>query len=111
MPYIKAEDRNKFPLLATIIPESEGELNYCITKLITNYIKQKCVVPEEKAKEILAKTVASIIRPDCVSVVKAPNYALYNAVIGVLECAKMELYRRQISPYEDRKIAENGDVY
>lgn len=41
---------------------------------------------------------------------KAPSYADYNAAIGVLECAKLELYRRQVAAYEDRKIAENGDV-
>ena len=39
------------------------------------------------------------------------NYAKYNAVIGVLECVKQELYRRQIAPYEEVKCEENGDVY
>jgi len=39
------------------------------------------------------------------------NYERYNAVIGVLECVKQELYRRQIAPYEDEKCEENGDVY
>ena len=39
------------------------------------------------------------------------NYEKYNAVIGVLECVKQELYRRQIAPYEDEKCEENGDVY
>lgn len=38
------------------------------------------------------------------------NYALLNALIGTLECCKLELYRRIVSPYEDEKIAENGDV-
>jgi len=36
---------------------------------------------------------------------------LINAIIGALECAKLELYRRVAAPYEDDKIAENGDVY
>ena len=40
-----------------------------------------------------------------------PNYERYNAAIGVLECAKQELYRRQIALYEDEKCEENGDVY
>jgi len=39
------------------------------------------------------------------------NYEKYNTVIGVLECVKQELYRRQIAPYEDKKCEENGDVY
>lgn len=40
-----------------------------------------------------------------------PNYERLNAAIGVLECAKLELYRRVAAPYEDRKREENGDVY
>jgi len=39
------------------------------------------------------------------------RYESINAAIGVLECAKLELYRRIAAPYEDKKIALNGDVY
>ena len=39
------------------------------------------------------------------------NYARYNEIMGALECCKLELYRRMIAPYEDKKIKENGDVY
>jgi hypothetical protein len=39
------------------------------------------------------------------------NYARYNEIIGALECCKLELYRRMIVPYEDKKKKENGDVY
>lgn len=31
--------------------------------------------------------------------------------IAALECAKLELYRRIVAPYEDEKIVVNGDVY
>ena len=40
-----------------------------------------------------------------------PHYKDYNEVIGVLECAKLELYRRMVAPYEDRARDRNGDVY
>lgn len=30
--------------------------------------------------------------------------------IGELECAKMEIYRRWVAPYEDKKREENGDI-
>jgi hypothetical protein len=40
-----------------------------------------------------------------------PSYALYNEVIGVLECLKLEVYRRLVAPYEDTKLEENGDVF
>lgn len=33
------------------------------------------------------------------------------SVIGLLESAKLEFYRRVVSPYEDSKIEENGDVF
>ena len=38
-------------------------------------------------------------------------YEDYNALVGVLECIKLELYRRVIVPYEDKKREEHGDVY
>ena len=39
------------------------------------------------------------------------SYENYNRVIGVLECCKLEFYRRAVAPYEDKKIEQNGDVY
>lgn len=41
---------------------------------------------------------------------KNPCYADYNAVIGALESAKLELYRRQVVPYEEVKKELNGEV-
>lgn len=38
------------------------------------------------------------------------RYEDYNALIGVLECAKLELYRRAVAPYEDGAIRRNGDI-
>lgn len=42
---------------------------------------------------------------------KGGGYEVMNEAIGALECAKLELYRRILSPYEDRKLRINGDVY
>ena len=42
---------------------------------------------------------------------KGLNYHNINELIGMLECAKLELYRRVASPYEDEKVIQNGDVY
>lgn len=41
-----------------------------------------------------------------------PNarYHDYNEVIGMLECCKLEYYRKYIGPYEDLKESENGKV-
>jgi hypothetical protein len=38
------------------------------------------------------------------------RYFQINKAIGVLECVKLEFYRRVAAPYEDKKIKESGDV-
>lgn len=63
-------------------PENCGELNYAFTML---------------AKEYFERTGA--------------KYGSINDIVGALEGAKMEFYRRVAVPYEDKKIVENGDVY
>lgn len=63
------------------VPRTAGELNYHLTVQILDYLGDR------------------------------PNYQKYNEVIGVLECAKLELYRRMVAPYEDGKRLTNGDVY
>jgi hypothetical protein len=68
--------------LASFIATNAGELNYRITMFIKGYIKQK-----------------------------GESYQTYNDIMGALEGAKLELYRRCISKYEDTKITNNGDVY
>lgn len=39
------------------------------------------------------------------------NYRDINDVVGALECAKLEFYRRRAAPYEDQKSFDNSDVY
>lgn len=39
------------------------------------------------------------------------RYQAINDILGALEGAKLEFYRRVAAPYEDKKILENGDVY
>ncbi len=84
MPYIKKEDRHQFAddleSLSMNI-ESPGELNYVISMLCKKYIEYKKV-----------------------------SYSTYNEVVGVLECAKLEVYRHQVAPYEELKISENGEI-
>lgn len=68
--------------LESRIADNAGELNYLITSYIDEYINTKGF-----------------------------SYSVVNEIIGALECAKLELYRRIASPYEDKKIIENGEVY
>lgn len=81
MPYIQESNRQSLEEHFDIDqPETSGELNYLITGLVQVWLG------------------------------KHYNYDRLNAAIGVLESAKLELYRRSVAPYEDRKMAENGDV-
>jgi hypothetical protein len=63
-------------------PKTAGELNYTITDLVDAYIEKHGL-----------------------------SYSAVNEVVGALECAKLELYRRIAAPYEDQKISTHGDVY
>ncbi len=89
MPYIKKERRDEMRAIinefrrAQLYPHrmSTGDLNYIITSLINSYIEHN-----------------------------GESYDIYNSCIGVLECAKLELYRRPIAAYENKKIKSNGDL-
>jgi len=38
------------------------------------------------------------------------KYHNINEAIGILECAKLELYRKVVGPYEDQKEKLNGKI-
>lgn len=59
----------------------EGNLNYTITRLL------------------------KLVYGDATS-----SYRDVNDVVGMLECVKLEYYRKLASPYEDVKESENGRV-
>lgn len=81
MPYVDKEARARLSN-ADNRARTPGELNYAITELVINYIE---------------------LRP--------LNYATFNEVMGAMAAAQAEFYRRVITPYEDVKKKENGDVY
>jgi hypothetical protein len=83
MPYIKKADRYDLDrsTIRDVFLTSPGELNYLFTRLAQRYLTNNGI-----------------------------NYQSYNDIIGALEGCKLELYRRAVSPYEDLKIKENGDV-
>lgn len=39
------------------------------------------------------------------------SYDSVNRAVGMLECIKLEYYRKAAAPYEDQKEFENGPVY
>jgi len=62
--------------------QTPGELNYLVSQLCRNYIDTKTL-----------------------------SYQTINDIVGALEGAKMEFYRRVATPYEQQKCFDNGDVY
>ena len=61
----------------------------------------------EQEAGVLNYTITSLLDPWLCDGV---TYRDVNMLVGVLECVKMELYRRAAAPYEDKKLQENGDV-
>ncbi|MHA1169587.1 MAG: DUF6899 family protein [Candidatus Hodarchaeales archaeon] len=88
MPYILQEERAELDELARSLVTQlrngnfRGRLNYFISSVAQGLIEANGV-----------------------------SYSFLNDFIGVLECVKLELYRRVVTPYEDKKILENGDVF
>ncbi len=91
MPYINPEDRPNYDVVIKEMVEDlyhsgdnwRGNLNYAISSIISALIERH----------------------------GGPRYSQINDIVGVLECIKLELYRRVAAPYEDLKAEENGDVY
>ncbi len=86
MPYIENSKKKEvspfIPGGQTRPPQTAGELNFIITSAIKQYIDYNGF-----------------------------NYQIGNDILGALEGAKLEFYRRILAPYEDTKIHLNGDVY
>jgi hypothetical protein len=84
MPYIKPERRALFDSHLEACAreiEGEGDLNYCIYKLSSLLIGRI-----------------------------GESYDKLSMCSSAMEHAKLEWYRQRLSPYEDKKIAENGDI-
>jgi len=88
MPYIPQDERTELDELAGDLVTNlrngnfRGKLNYFISSVAEGLIQANGV-----------------------------SYSFLNDFIGVLECVKLELYRRVATPYEEKKMEENGDVF
>ena len=87
MPYINKEQRA--PIDELIAP-------------IINHLKS---LPIEEQDGALNYSVTKILKA-----LYEPRYFNYNRAMGVLSSIQAEWYRRDVASYEDKKIAENGDV-
>jgi len=87
LPYVKTENRAKYE------------------KALTELIDILKSLPTEEVDGELNYVVTKILKQ-----VYPLRYFHINKAIGVLECAKLEFYRRVAAPYEDKKMKESGDV-
>jgi len=95
MPYIKNRERDYLEphiekLVNSIVidelqsaPGIEGTLNFAITSILLRTYQK--------------------LHGD-------PRYKHINGIVGILECAKQEMYRRVAGPYEDVASIKNGDL-
>lgn len=93
MPYIKKEHRKFYDadikkMVKKVVDLEEesasslpGEITYIVTKVLHQY--------GETLEE---------------------SYSAYNTLIGILETAKLELYRSALGPYEDKKKKKHGKI-
>lgn len=88
MPYVKQENRDRIDWIVDNLASElgvygvTGNLNYFLYKLF--------------------KKLKSLGYLD--------SYQTFSRFLAELDMCKMELYRRELAPYEDEKIKENGDV-
>ena len=87
MPYIKPENRRKYEK---------------VLKELTSILK---ALPAEEVDGELNYVITKMLKE-----IYPLRYFHINKAVGVLECAKLEFYRRVAAPYEDTKIKESGDV-
>ena len=94
MPYIKQSQRDN--------------LDPAIEEL-SHRIRLTCAQDGVESDGLLNYTVTSLVLQVLLDL--GVSYALLEKSIGVLECAKLELYRKAAAPYEDKKALDNGEVY
>jgi len=84
MPYIRSEYRKELDRVIEHLQScclEIGDWNYLITRLLHRRLERNGV-----------------------------SYKTLNDNIGILECAKLEMYRTLVAPYEDNKKFENGFI-
>ena len=80
MPYI-VKDRREIIASGFVVPHTAGELNYALTMVCLSYLKEMGL-----------------------------GYQTCNDIVGALDNCKDEFRRRVQHPYENDKIAQNGDI-
>lgn len=88
-----------------IVKDQRNVLDSRIEGLIDRVLEDK-TIPADKRLGVVNYIVSRIT----MGILQPSNYGEMASAIGTLECAKLEMYRRLIGPYEDKAIKKNGDI-
>ena len=94
MPYVKQDVRD--------------ELQYPLDVINGHITDMLCSKPEDRAG--ILNYVITVLIDNAYGPLSGAKYRDYNEAIGMLECCKLEFYRKAAAPYEDLKEKENGKV-
>lgn len=97
MPYVNEKIKKRLNTLPK--PQDAGELAYVLYQIIKEYWN---------ATHYGYKAYSPFSGGQSFSYTH--SYKKIADIIGALETCKQEFYRREAAPYEDAKLAENGDV-
>jgi hypothetical protein len=106
MPYIENNNRER-------VDSSINELALCIKSTLLNAQNVNVFDIDKLSSEDVLKIAGVLnycITRICSSCSGDISYQKVAVITGVLENVKQEFYRRIASPYEDKKMIENGDV-
>lgn len=93
MPYLTEDFKQEI--------EKAGELG-----ILADYLAS---LPEDKFPGALNYVISQLIKKHLHT--RGVTYFHLNNVVGSLECAKQEIIRRIVNPYEEQKCKDNGDVF
>lgn len=91
MPYVKQEDRDQ------------------VDRAIDNLVAQMRDFTEDEIEGILNYSITRLLN-EAMTKDGHWRYKKINRAVGVLECLKMEFYRRLAAPYENAAIRKNNDL-
>lgn len=106
MPYIDQETRDKIDPAINALVESIMATEEDDGSRVS--VEQRAINLGNKIEGIMNYTITKLLNACMIG--GQPRYKKINRIVGVLECVKLEFYRRLAAAYEDGAVAKNGDM-
>ncbi len=120
MPYIAWDAKQRLDEEG-YTPQNVGELTYVMTKIVLSgedQTRRLEVAAEIYASEqgpmrfaVFAEVLGAFTATELEYYRRMDASEFFNARVHPLQQARANFYRIHVAPYENRKIAENGDVF